>query len=454
MTSNGSSVAASCNRDLLTKTSVVILNSNTVRITLAADPGGPVAVNFFWGRPGRQVGDPNPALDGFFYSIMTDLYATAQGNILCDNYSMTYSNSHVPGKPARGNVTPLVSPAESMATPTAPSVTLMRNTGAKNTLFNISSGGTTKSNALDVYGTSGYSSATLSVYVDNVVDGTTTTDGSGNWVYTLGSTLSDAAHTIAATVTVSGSTSVKSTTFNVTVTAGLTSLPVSIGQNMVNNQSFSWGGEGFVTNSTNQTTGHVNTACCIVADTHTLDFILKSTDLYTDVGTSNRSEIAMTGRYADGVTINSSWQVWLDPSSPVNDNFGPSEWNVFPTQIHDSGGASPPVEMNLGGDANNSGTTGDQLCIDKYNGTAFSQAFRDSGNLVRGTWHSFDMIAKLHATAGILSVCKNGVQVVSYTGPLFGISPNYQKLGMYRGPTPGEDQDQHYKIRNFLCVRT
>jgi hypothetical protein len=222
---------------------------------------------------------------------------------------------------------------------------------------------------------------------------------------------------------------------------------------MVDNKSFAWGGEGFVTNSTDQTTGHVNTACCVIDDTHTLNFTLLATDLYTD-GTSNRSEAAFSGRYAAGVTLNMSYEMWLSGSSSVNDDFGSGKWCVI-GQLHDSGGSSPPMEINLGGDANNVGTIGDQLCVDIYDGSIFSQKYRDSsGNLTRGSYHTFDIIIKAHATAGILQMWIDGTQVVNYSGALFETAPYYWKFGMYRGPTPGEDQTQNYKIRNFLCVRT
>lgn len=339
------------------------------------------------------------------------------------------------------------------STPDAPVITRMRSAGAQNTLFNISNGGTTKSNHLDVYGTSANAGATLSVYVGGSLDGTTTTDGGGNWLYTIDN-LTDAAHVITAKVTVGSDTSAASANYGVTVSPGLTSLPVSVGQNMVNGSNFSWGGESFVTNSTNQTSGHTNSTCCVVTDTHRLTFTLLPTDLYTDFGSpSNRSEYAMNGRYADGVTLNMSYGMKFSSGSPTNSNFGPGKWCVI-GQLHDSGGSSPPFEWNFGGDANNSGTSGDQLCGDYYNGSTYAQLYRMVGNLPRGVEHFVDITIKPHATAGRLLAYVNRVKVIDYSGPLHEISPYYWKDGMYRGPTPGETSTQVYERRNFLCVRS
>jgi hypothetical protein len=109
ITTAGSGVVVSSNRDLLTISSTVILNPTTVRITLASVPSGPVAVNYVWGTPGRHTYDPDASLDTSSRSAMTQRIPPAQGNMLSDNYSMAYSNTHVLGRPVRFLAAPIIS---------------------------------------------------------------------------------------------------------------------------------------------------------------------------------------------------------------------------------------------------------------------------------------------------------------------------------------------------------
>jgi hypothetical protein len=108
ITSAGSSVVAVSNKDLLAQSSHVVATSNTTTLTLAADPGAPVAINYLWGRPGRRNTDPDPTLDTTAVTTMTT--RTAQDNILCDNFTLANSNSHTPGRSARPAVSPVVTP--------------------------------------------------------------------------------------------------------------------------------------------------------------------------------------------------------------------------------------------------------------------------------------------------------------------------------------------------------
>jgi hypothetical protein len=108
ITSAGSSVIAVSNKDLLAQASHVVATPTTTTLTLAADPGAPVAINYLWGRPGRRSSDPNPSIDTTGVTTMTT--RTAQDNILCDNFPLAFSNSHVPGRSARPTVSPVVTP--------------------------------------------------------------------------------------------------------------------------------------------------------------------------------------------------------------------------------------------------------------------------------------------------------------------------------------------------------
>lgn len=72
--------------------------------------------------------------------------------------------------------------------------------------------------------------STVTVYIDGAPAGTTTADGAGNWLFTVGSALSEASHTVRATATdAAGNTSPNSNTntFTVDSTAPETSIDTS-----------------------------------------------------------------------------------------------------------------------------------------------------------------------------------------------------------------------------------
>ncbi|MBR0934901.1 hypothetical protein [Bradyrhizobium jicamae] len=99
ITTAGAGVYATCVNNLLDVASAAILNSNTVRITLAADPRDAVLVHYLWGLPGRKNGDPDITIDKAARSAMSK--KDAQSNILFDNFPMMTASLHLPGRPAR-----------------------------------------------------------------------------------------------------------------------------------------------------------------------------------------------------------------------------------------------------------------------------------------------------------------------------------------------------------------
>jgi hypothetical protein len=99
ITSAGSGLYVTRINSLLDISSAVILNSNTVRITLASDPGEPVQVHYLWGLPGRKNADPDVTIDATGRSAMSQ--KTAQSNIVFDNYPLATASTHLPGRPSR-----------------------------------------------------------------------------------------------------------------------------------------------------------------------------------------------------------------------------------------------------------------------------------------------------------------------------------------------------------------
>lgn len=343
----------------------------------------------------------------------------------------------------------------SLPPPTAPSITNARTVASVNSIWNVSNGGSTRSNNVNIRGTtsSSYPSGTISVYIGGVFQGTVLSDVNGNWTYPLG-VQGDATYAITATLTYNGVTSAASSSFSLTINPGLTGLPVGIGANMVDGSTFTWGGMVVATNSTNQSS-NPNPNCCIVVDTHTISFTLLAGDNYTEFP-SNRTEVAQnSGRLTDSQTFNINYEVMFSGSSPINDSFGPGQWCVV-GQLHDSGGSSPPFEFNLGGDATHSGQAGgDALNVDYFNGTSFLNLYKAGSNISRGVWHTVEVILKPNgnASGGIIQVWIDSVQVVNQTNlTFFDTPPYYWKMGMYRGET--EDQTQVLQYRNLLYAQS
>lgn len=338
---------------------------------------------------------------------------------------------------------------------TAPTITNARTVSSQNTLFNIATAGTTLSSNLNIFGTSSYAASTITFYVGGVSNGTTTTDGSGNWVYSPG-VLADGAKSFTATVTSGGVASSQSSAYTLTINPGITSVSNThsgtntVGSNLWYQATLTWGGLNFRTESEN---AFANANCCIFVNTHQLDFTLLHTDNTPAQGSGQRSEILETGTHADGVTLNASYEFMLSATSPTNDCWsggpiGSDSWSVI-GQYHDSG-SGPPVHENLLGSASGGDT------FNVWYNTATAIAYAGTSNISRGTWHTVDVIMKptSSGTGSILQIWFDGTQVVNLTN-LHGTTPYYWKMGWYRGPAPpGPDQDQTIRYRNFLSVLT
>ncbi|MFY9265589.1 MAG: Ig-like domain-containing protein, partial [Solirubrobacterales bacterium] len=87
-----------------------------------------------------------------------------------------------------------------------------------------SAGLLTNDNTPTISGTS-TANATIAVYIDGVSNGTTTADGSGNWTYAPGASLSDGAHSVYVYPTYLGITGAQSNTRNFTIDTAAPAAP-------------------------------------------------------------------------------------------------------------------------------------------------------------------------------------------------------------------------------------
>ncbi len=327
--------------------------------------------------------------------------------------------------------------------PSAPTISNIRAASSQNSVFNVSSGGSTSSNNLSIFGSSGDVGATVNVSLDGSLQGTATTDGSGNWTYALG-VIADGPHAATATITTGGGTSSASSSYAFTIKAGLTSLPVSVGQNVTTGKHFSFDSTDFEAESTTQA-HNPNPNCCIVVDTHTLSFTLLPTDVW-EADPTNRTEIESQTRFIDGQTMNATYEFKLPASNPLNDSFGSAGFTTI-GDVHDSGAGSVPYNQFLGSWASSAHAESFAITI-KSSGTQTS-AYEGSVNLTRDVWHTVDLIIKCVASGsgGIAQTWLDGTQVLNFSGNISGVSPYFWKFGLYRGDTL--DQTQVALYRNF-----
>src|SRR6185295_1278357 len=160
------------------------------------------------------------------------------------------------------------------------------------TFWNFSTGVTTNSNEFGVVGTSSYALATVRVFLGGVLQGSTTTDASGNWKYILNAVADGGAYNITADM---GSGPLSNTfSYNVGVQiTGFTNVP----------------GNTFVIGSFNWTVQSAAVAYNVsLVDTHTLRYEIRTGDRYVGdleaYGTIDRSEICDTKMFPQSQTLN------------------------------------------------------------------------------------------------------------------------------------------------------
>lgn len=390
---------------------------------------------------------------GLSFSTSTGLISgTPTTTLTITTFTVTVTDQTTPTPQTSAKTFQLTSNSSAVA---APVITNMRTVASQNTLFNVASGANTRSSHLNVFGSSSNVGATVTVLLGGVTQGTTVTDGSGNWVFALPEDLADAAYVATATVTVAGNTSSPSAAYNFTIIPGLTSLPGAVGSNVFNGDTLSWGGLNF---NTNMDTSDSNPNSCRIASTHQLDFTILPDD---DWNGSNRTEIEGNQFFGDGSTFNMSYEILFSASSPVSNAYpggplGGGPWLVI-GQMHDSfPGGQPPFFSNLGSVDGNGPGDGYVVGTVPVGGGSPNFIYDSNSNMARGVWHTVDIIIKPASSGSIAKVWLNGTQIVNTAdNPVMHGQPSYYwKMGIYRGPTGTQTQTQLIRYRNFICVMT
>jgi Polysaccharide lyase len=327
--------------------------------------------------------------------------------------------------------------------PAAPTISAVRPVSGQQTFWNITNGGTTFSNNLSVMGTSPYTGATIGLYLDGVLQGTTAVLANGSWLYPLG-ILSDAAHSVTATVTVNSVTSPMSSSLGFTITPPITSFTNVVWGFMnvdnVNYGLFAAGGAG----------NPCPSYSFQELDPHTLRFEVHQGDRAPGDSNDERSEIGQPGPGTGAWQLNNrplrfTHEFMVEAGGP---NLA-SGWFII-YQIHNDDatagtGTSPYFSLLLCGPSNTQ-SPGDHLGVQYrwWNSSrgALSQssvvvvdAYISPAVITRGVYHTIDVNAFVNnAGAGILQVWIDGVQVINLNNINLGYGfRSYTEYGIYRG---------------------
>jgi hypothetical protein len=312
--------------------------------------------------------------------------------------------------------------------------------------FAVYGNGTTASDEVLLRGTAAVGS-TVSIFDGSTALGTTLTDSKGQWAFAT-PTLGDQLHALSATAALKGSTSPASAALDVTVVADITAF------NAAPNAKVDEDGAAYVVENASRSWSLEE------LDSHTLRFEVRSGD-YSNIDTANdreRSELdGSPTLFSPGTTIDVSYEFMVEPGAAITARYLAAgqfhDYNVSP--------GSPPFQIDV---------TGDHMSVvvdwlSKYSssltpfwtntfsgGTAsWATAYHDANPIVRGHFYKMNISVKFDPTNGFLRVWRDGVQLVSYTGPLGVGAQTYWKHGIYRGPAAETTAIQY---RNLLVKQT
>lgn len=177
-------------------------------------------------------------------------------------------------------------------------------------------------------------------------------------------------------------------------------------------------------------------------DSQTLRFELRSGDIYGNYGGTERVELEQqiyvngTFGYPADTDLHVAYDFMLEPG-----NRNTSQWVVI-GQWHHGEGGSPPFAVALRGEHM-------QIITRTADTNAEVNMYTDPKPIQRGHYYSMDIWVNF--ARGTLSVVRDGVPIVSFSGQGklgTGTSRYYWKLGIYRAPTTNDTQVARY--RNFM----
>lgn len=166
-------------------------------------------------------------------------------------------------------------------------------------------------------------------------------------------------------------------------------------------------------------------------DSHTLRFEVRPGDHWSNSGFSDllnnggaeRSEIALEPQYKSGAVINLSYRFMIE-AGPKNT----SPWLVIGQFHQTNAGGSPPFAVAMYREH--------MYIIIRDQPGKEKDIYADPNPIKRGQYYSIRIRVKFDdVTKGALSVWRDGLQIVSYRGPIgYGADETYYwKQGIYRG---------------------
>lgn len=340
-----------------------------------------------------------------------------------------------------GRSAPTVNALQATApTISVPTISRVRPVSAGSSYWDVSSGGSTYSNNLEVNGTS-VANATVTVYHGGVSVGATTANAIGDWTYSYLSGLADTTHSITATATVNGQTSAQSSMFSFTVNASITPSSV-IGVNQPNHNTFNV--SGWSKYAENDPT---NPNACVPQDSHLIKFTSLSGDIWPDYPTC-RTELdnnaGTSGTFNDGQVFYVTYEFMLDPIGGVL-NSGSTSCNCG--QVHSGAGTygvSGPFVPYL--------YRGDVFHFLAANTSSGWDTLYTLNPIKRNVWYNAEIQLKCDTSGstGFVYCWLNGRQVVNSTGRHTSTSQisgtgYYWKFGVYRGENSGQTQILWYR---------
>jgi hypothetical protein len=127
--------------------------------------------------------------------------------------------------PAGNTSGPATTVVDDAAAPSAPTITSVTDDVAP-VVGNVANGGATNDTIPVIAGMGAQPNATVSVYDNGTLIGTTTANGTGTWTFTPTATLGQGAHSFTATTTVGGDVSAPSTAYAITIDTTAPAIPL------------------------------------------------------------------------------------------------------------------------------------------------------------------------------------------------------------------------------------
>ena len=306
-----------------------------------------------------------------------------------------------------------------------------------NTVFwNISTGATTNSNEVGVAGTSSYPSSSVRVFLGGVLQGTTTTDASGNWRFILGALADGGPHNITASMI----TSQLSNTFTCSIGIQITGFTNAPGNTFtINNQLWT---------VQSAATGYNMS----LVDTHTIRFEVRQNERFSgDVTTIDRSEILDPLVYPQGQTLNLIYTFMHEAgvANGVSQRLTHMELLNYDPDTPSSSVTANVFEFGILAERLSLGLRFCPTALNPATQATSITPYTSATNLVRGQWYRVEIEMKVvNDSTGFCNIWLDGVQIVAYTGSIgYGPYRNFWRAGLIRNT---QTNIQSLRLKNFI----